>query len=170
MSDKITISQALRKIAKLKGQIGEYRIRACAGVSYRAESKPAFDFKDCMIKATEAQKELLNLQTQIAIANAKTTTSVDGKNIITIAEAVLKLQQMKGDIAWLKTLVARPQTMTEEKIREYDENTAKYIMTSVKWMCDMSESERADAVEYTQKEFDELNDAVERVNHTTIIG
>jgi hypothetical protein len=169
MSNQMTISQALRRIAKLKGQVSEYRNRAYASVSYKAGAKPAFDFQEYISKTAIAQTELLDLQTKIAIANAKTTL-VFKDNSITLTEAILTLQRMKGDMVWLKSLSVRPQAETEEKERDFDDNTQRYIMTQVKWVCSLPESERADAVEIIQKGFDDLNDAVERLNHITQVG
>jgi hypothetical protein len=169
MSDKMTVSQALRRIAKLKGQIGEYRNRAYAGVSYKQDAKPAFQFQDCINKMVAAQKELLDLQTKIAIANSNTNVAAS-KYTITLTEAIIKLQQMKGDIVWLKTLAVRPQAETEEKEWGYDEDMSKRMITFVKWICDLPESQRADMIDEVQKQFDELNDAVERMNHITLIG
>jgi hypothetical protein len=163
--EKMTVSQALRRIAKLKGQISELRTRAAAGVSYKSADKPAFDFKECVKSIAKTQTELVDLQTRIAVANANTTLTF-GDQTLSLTEAIIQLQSMKGDIVWLKSLASRAQSETEERDYDFDDDgKRKYI--PVKWTCDLPEADRAGAVDVAQKKFDELNDEVERMNHTT---
>lgn len=165
--EKLTVSQALRRIAKLKGQIGELRTRAASSVSYKSADKPAFDFKDCIKNIAATQTELVDLQAKIAVANAKTSLTL-GNQTVTLTEAIIQLQSMKGDIVWLKSLASRAQAETEEREMDYNE-AGQRVYTAIKWTCDLPEAERAGAVETVQKRFDELNDEVERLNHITQI-
>jgi hypothetical protein len=165
--EKMTVSQALRRIAKLKGQISELRTRAAASVSYKSADKPAFDFKECIRSIAQIQTELVDLQTRIAVANATTILTM-GEETVTMTEAIISLQSMKGDIVWVKSLASRAQAETEERDYDFDDDgKRKYI--PVKWTCDLPEAERANSVEAIQKRFDTLNDEVERMNHITQI-
>jgi hypothetical protein len=101
MLDKITIAQALRRIKKLKGQIAEHTQRAQASVSYEKDKVPAFSFGEEMLLMKAAQLELVDLQSRVAVANAKATI-LDGEDVITHAEAIRRLQEIKGEIAFLK--------------------------------------------------------------------
>lgn len=162
---EMTLSQALRHAKKLKGQLAEVTGRAKAGVSYKDSQKPAFEFKASMEKASALRKDLLEMTTRIRVTNAVTTLEFGGRTIH-MSEAVAKLEDLKGEIAWVKELPVKAQASVEES--EYDYNDAgQRVMVKTRWTCELPEAQRADVVEKLQEEFDRLNDAVERVNHVT---
>src|SRR5271170_7991183 len=100
MSDKITIAQALRRIKKLKGQLSEQSTRAQQGVSYVQGKAPAFRFQEaCQIRDVVRQ-EMLDLESRVAVANAKKTVVDDFGNKVLLARTVRELQEIKGEIAF----------------------------------------------------------------------
>lgn len=169
MSDKISIAQALRRIKKLKGQIAEHTQRAQQGVSYEQGKVPAFRFQEAVTAVKAAQKELIDLQSRVAIANAKATVT-DGSDTITHAEAIRRLQEIKGEIAFLKGLIIR-NDVVKTREQEWDDVEMKHIvrMVEVTWTSDLSEKERDTQVKALQDRFETLNNAVEDRNHKVTV-
>lgn len=163
----LTISQGLRQASKLKGQLAELQTRASAAVTYKASAKPAFDFGATVEKLESVRAELTQLETRIALANAKATVTFDGAEM-PLTQAVRTLQELKGTIAWIKTVPSRAQAETTEEEWTYDDDM-KRVKTVVTWKCDLPEAARAERAEALQAKFDALNDLVEQVNHVTTI-
>lgn len=169
MSDKVTIAQALRRIKKLKGQIAEHTQRAQQSVSYDASKVPAFCFVEEVAATKVAQTELVDLQSRVAVANAKATVQ-DGNDTITHAEAIRRLQEVKGEIAFLKGLNLRNEVV-KDRSQEYDDIEMKQIVrvTEVTWKSDLSEKERDQQVKSLQDSFEVLNNVVEDRNHKVAV-
>lgn len=169
MSDKITIAQALRRIKKLKGQIAEQSTRAQQSVSYVQGKTPAFRFQESMALRATARIEMLDLESKVAVANAKKTVLHDG-NKITLANAVRVLQEMKGDIAFLRGLVLRAETV-REKEQNWDDDTMKHInrVNEITYLSDLTEHDRDNQVKVLQDRFETLNNTVEEANHTVLV-
>jgi len=169
MSTKITIAQALRRVKKLKGQIAEHTQRAMQSVSYEQGKKPAFPFHEEMVARAAAQKEMLDLQSRVAVANAKATVN-DAGETITHAEAIRRLQEFKGEIAFLTSLHLRNETV---KNREQEWDLTSCVMvtraTEVTFVSDLSEQDRAKAVKVLRDRFETLNNVVEDHNHKVTV-
>lgn len=161
---KMTISQALRKIKKLKGQLSEYKTRCHTSVSW--SKKPAFDFNESLKLFKETQEELIKLEASLAITNASTNVDFAGRKI-TLSEATRRLQELKGLISWFDTLPVRDHRETTEQERMFVED--KYVTSNVEYICELPRQQQAEAVEKMQAEFDELNDSVETINHRTVL-
>lgn len=162
-----TISQALRRIKKLKGQLAEHLSRAQAGVSFRSDALPAFSFSGSIEKADAARRELVHLESQLARTNASALVETDGDRI-TLAYAVRQLQELKSQIAWYRALPVRAHEDTSEESWSYNDD-GKHVRTQVAWKCSLPEERRAAVVDGLQEQFDRLNDAVERANHATVL-
>ncbi len=161
---ELTISQALRNAARLKGKLAEYRARAASAVTYRSLSKPAYDFATTSDKIASLRDELIVLEARVAITNSLTKVEFAGKEI-TLVQAVKLLQEFKGELAWLKGLNVRASDKTLENEVVYvkgEHTTQPYDVT-----CDLPEAKRADRVDEVQASFDALNDLVEKKNHET---
>jgi hypothetical protein len=163
MSD-LTISQALRNVARLKGKMVEYTARANGAVTYRADTRPAFAFGAMVEKMSVVRSELIQLETRIAVTNATVRIDVKGAKI-TLVQAIKQLQEYKGELAWLKGLNSKPATTTNESEVVYANGghaTQSYAVT-----CDLPEAQRVDRMDEVQASFDALNDLVEKKNHET---
>ncbi len=169
MSDKITIAQALRRIKKLKGQISEHTQRAQQGVSYDQSKVPAFRFQEAVAAVKAAQKELVDLQSRVAVANAKATIT-DGTETITHAEAIRLLQEIKGEIAFLKGLNLRNEVVKDRQ-QEWDDVEIRHVarVTEVTWVSDLSEKDRDTQVKTLQDRFETLNNTLEDRNHKVAV-
>lgn len=169
MSEKLTISQGLRRIKKLKGHIAEHQQRATAGVSYVDTKVPAFRFKDSVTAMKAAQSEMVSLEARIAAANA-TTTVTAGSESMPLAKAIRLLQELKGEITFLKGLGIRSEVV-KERSQDWDDVKGSYVVRTVetKYMSDLSEQDRDIQVKEAQDLFEKLNNAVEGANHTVLI-
>jgi len=163
----MTISQGLRRISKLKGQLSELQNRASAAVTHLADQEPAFAFSASMEQIAKVRTELLALQTAVAIANATTTIVWDG-NGMTLALARRTLDELRGEIAWLQKLPVKAHEKNVVATRDHDGE--KYITVTQTFTCHLPEAKRADRVQALQDRFDKLNDIVETTNHKTTLG
>lgn len=169
MSDKMTIAQALRRIKKLKGQIAENQQRATSGVSYDVSKVPAFRYQEAFGAMTAAQLEMVALESRVAVANATSTVKHQGQDIL-LAQAVRLLQELKGQIAFLKALHLKNETVKDRQ-QEWDDIEMKHIarVTETIFKSDLSEQERDRQVKEIQDTFEVLNNAVEDANHTVTV-
>lgn len=164
MSD-MTISQALRKIKNLKGQIAESLDRARCAVSYDITKVPAFPYKVAVDLMFATQDEMVALEARVAKANA-TSTIKDGEATISLAQAVRTLQELKGRIAFLKGLHLKSETV-KERTQDWDDLEMKHIarVTETTFVSDLTEQDRDQQVKAFQRRFEELNNTVENANH-----
>lgn len=166
---EITIAQALRRVKKLKGQIAESSQRAQSGVSYDATKVPEFRFAESFLVMTEAQLEMVALESRIAVANATATVKHLGQEIL-LTQAVRLLQELKGQIAFLKGLHLRSETV-KDRTNDWDDTEMKHIsrVTETTFVSDLTEKDRDRQVKEIQNTFETLNNAVEDKNHTVTV-
>lgn len=164
---KLNIAQALRRIKKLKGRMGELTARASASVSYEVGKKPAFDFRATRGEIAAVREELVGLEASVARANAVTEIECDDERM-TVAEAIRRLQECKAEMVWLGQLCLRSGTERRTE-RDYDETSGRTVLVKheTEYAADLSEVERAAEVETLRGRFERLNDAVEAANHRT---
>lgn len=170
MSDKVTIAQALRRIKKLKGTIAEQSTRAQQSVSYVQGKVPAFRFTVAVSQLTEARRELLDLEARVAVANAKKTVTNSSGEKIVLALAIRQLQELKGQIAFLRSLNLRSETVRERE-QNWDDEQMKHItrVNEVVYVSDLTESDRDREVKLLQDQFETLNNVVEEANHSVLV-
>lgn len=161
----MTISQALRRIAKLKGAFKERLERAAASNCFFDDAPPAWSFAATLEEADIGREELIRLESMLRITNASTLIEWAGRKI-TLSEATCRLQEMKSRIVWLKALTVHPQTKGQQVsvVRAVDGN---YLNQARITTCVLAEENRAKAVAAEQEAFDALNDLVETANHRT---
>ncbi len=161
----MTISQGLRAVKKLKGQLAETLERAQRAVTYRKEQEPAFKFPAMIEMANGYRNQLVELESRIACTNATTKVDCDGQTVA-LASVIRQLQELKGQIAWYKGLTVRARAETVEDETEYNDEGKRFSKKAI-WACDLPESEQAARVDQLQTKFDRLNDLVEKTNHVT---
>ena len=164
----MTVSQALRRIKKIKGALTEHLDHAARGVTHLADQEPAFAFKASLELAGAARTEMLDLQASVAAANVKTIVDFDGEPM-SLARAARTLAELKGEIAWVRSLSVKDQSKTVEATQVYDARTSAYVHGSRTWTCHLAEVERVKLVTSLQDKFDRLNDLVETANHKTLV-
>lgn len=165
---KGTISMGLRRIKTLKGKMAELSVRAAACVSYTQDKAPTFDFDECSVAMEKVREELLRLESSVARANALTEIEISSGRKVTLTEAIRRLQELKGQIDWLKKLPIRDGS-EEAYEPDYDEETGRSIRRKVKivWITKLSEKSRVQKVDALKDEFERLNTLVESANHRT---
>lgn len=170
MSDKMTISVALRRIKKLKGQMAEHTNRAIQGVSYAQGKAPAFPFQEAVVALNTARNEMLDLESKVAVANAKkTVTAADGSKL-TLTRAIRQLQELKGQMTFLRSLHLRSDTVREREVEWNDEKMQNITrLTEVTYVSDLSEQDRDREIKLLQDQFETLNNAVEEANHSVLV-
>lgn len=166
MSD-LTIAQALRRIKKLKGELGQLKEQAKDGVSYQVNSEPAFEFSKVMEKITVVRNELLDLESRVAVANAITNLDYEGRSM-SLALAVRTAQELKGTISFINELPVRNHEKTTETSRDYNDDM-KLVNKTIEYRCALPKAKQVETVKALQEQFDRLNDAVETMNHRTVL-
>lgn len=161
----MTIAQALRRIAKLKGEHKELLERAAAAVSYPIKQPPAFEFPAMMEQAQLKRAELVGLEAALRVTNAMTKVEFSGRTA-SLTEATIVLQEYKSHIAWLRGLAVRAHEQTFDESFDFNDEM-KRVKTVTEYTCELPEAKRAALVAETQTKFDDLNDIVESVNHRT---
>jgi len=169
MSNELTIAQALRRIKNLKGQIAEYSQRCTAGVSYPVDKVPSFRYQESFEAMGLAQAEMVDLEARVAAANATATVLCDG-GTLTLTKAVRLLQELKGNIVFLKGLNLKSETV-KTRTNDWDDVEMKHIcrVEETTYVSDLSEQDRDKAVKKLQSSFENLNNLVENANHKVMV-
>jgi hypothetical protein len=168
---ELTISQALRRIKDLKGRIARHSQNATACVTHRADDMPAYQFGAEWEKATALVDEMLDLQTRVALANAKATIDYEGRTR-TLVWCTKKLVEIKGAIAWHQGLVVRAHEKTTEESFDWVQKVGggpERVRVSVEYACHLPEAAKAERIQALESKFVELNDFVETMNHRTTV-
>jgi hypothetical protein len=165
---EITIAQALRKIKDLKGRIARHSANAMTSVTHKTSAPPAYSFGTEWEQATSLVDEMLDFQTRVALANAKTTVDYEGKSR-SLTWCTKKLAEIKGAITWHNGLQVRAQKATTEEEYEWAPGSAGAgrVRVETEYTCHLPEAERAARVRSLETKFMELNDIVESINHRT---
>ncbi len=162
-------SQALRRIKVLKGQISAWEKRASESNIVAQDENPTYTFDECVENRAKAVAELLDLGARVAVANA--TCILPCK--MPISRAIRKLDNIKAEIAWLRTLPVLPIKEIVEKrtVRAWDtvEKTQIYVEVPHKKACTMDARAVQRKLDELQAEFDALNSEVETANNSVNI-
>jgi hypothetical protein len=122
-----------------------------------------------MCGADRAVEDLVTFEAALRRANSLTTVSLAGGKTITLSEATCRLQELKGRIAWLKTLPSQAQNKRFVDSVEYDTLAEKPHKVTTTYVCPFPEAMRSSAIRSAQEAFDSLNDLVETANHQTVV-
>ncbi len=164
----MTISQALRRVKQLKGKMGELTARAASVVSHLSSETPKFNFADTRGQIAAVREELVTLEARVAHANATAAVDYEGK-LVTIAEAIRRLQEFKAEIAWLGALSLRDDTQRAPELDYDDKGAPVRKMREVTYVTALTEPNRVTEVDALRDRFQKLNDVVETANHTTVV-
>jgi|SRR5271157_5349272 len=168
---ELTIAQALRRVKDLKGKVSKHNANAFANVTHKTKNPPAFAFGAESEAAAMAVEEMIDLQTRIAVANAKTTVDVAGKTRL-LSWCTKKLAEIKGAIAWYASLGVRAHDKTTEEELEWIRQAGsgpEHVNVVTEYTCHLPEAARAAKIQKLETEFAELNDIVETINHRTFV-
>lgn len=169
---EVTVGAALRRVKKLKGEIAEISQRAAACVRFDKSAPPAYEFEELIKQRAELVSKLIMLEASVAVSNATRILP----NKLTAAATIRTLQEIKGEIAFIRGLATQShQDMVEtSKNTEYREVDGEYrhVTDTVtkQWTCRLPEREKNEKIAKLQKKFDELNEMLEAHNHKTFIS
>lgn len=175
---QITISQALRRIKKLKGELAEYKQRTETAVVHDEKKAPAFSFEDSWEGYVATKAKLVCLEAGVAEANATTRITLDhsvpslkgiGRDDVACSLSLIirLLQEMRAEIALLQGLHSRVDKTEVETSTDFGLDETGEISTT--YLCHMTQAERAEAVKKEQDAFEYLNNLLETANHKTLV-
>ena len=168
---QMTIAEALREVADVKGKIDDWSKRLAPAVVWYEEDPPAFEFASICETMNVLVLRLVELQTAIAIANATTTLEWQGKTI-PLALAIRTLSEIKGARKKIEDLAVRNMDAGAEDKQDidYDDEGKRFVKkTKRPWKCMLTTAKQATLLDSLQEKFIKLNNAVETVNHKTLI-
>jgi len=165
----LNIAQALKKINKIKGRMGELTKQAVASVSHLEGKEPTFGFNETCKEIEQTRERLLTLQSAVAIANATTRITVEGKSML-LAEAIRRKDELQGEISWLKTLPIR-ENVEQSPEDVWSEASNRYVRQNreVKYVSAMSEKDRVLKIRDLDDRFEVLNTAIDVANGRTLV-
>lgn len=184
---QVTISEAIRRVHKLKNEIATLRTRVDDSVTYMEKDPPAFAFEESMKALIKAQADLVFLTTAIAESNAKNTVSIAGTNggsaQVSVAGALRMLSELKSEIAWVKNLGHRSTRLRETETVSFTESEEqetveflgrathrpKRVRVVTKTICNLTTVEHAERLKALQDTFDTINNIVESSNHLNTV-
>ncbi len=164
----MTIAQGLRTHKRLCGELGTTQQNMQRCVSHQKGKPPTYDFNELSVKREKLSREVTALHGRILRANAATMVR-DGEENVYLCEAILRLAELKGEIALLKGLNIRDGEVDQEPVFNRYEGSAIVARPPVVFETALKERERDDKVRELQLHFERLNDAVEAANHKTVL-
>jgi hypothetical protein len=163
----MNISQALRRISVIKGQLATTATRFASSVTWIDDAKPTYSLAECDVAWARLVGEQTSLEAAVAIANATNKITYRGQEF-TLAFAVKQLAVFKAKIALLRTLNCQATAERTDVTRDTEYVNGNYVTVTreKKVHCAFTERERDTSVQVAQTDFDELNALVEAANHT----
>jgi hypothetical protein len=165
----MNISEALRKIKKIKGDLAKHQPRLSTSISYIETEPPAFRYAETFSQVKELSKELVELESKIAEKNATTKVNLNDKEV-SLSFIIRSLQEIKSRITLVESFIIRTDTITI-KDRFYSDEEDKYVTEKVtkKYVSDITEMEKDKMISDLKEEFEKLNSLLENANHVTSI-
>lgn len=156
----VSIARALTLISRTKGKVSELTTRAKGLSSWIEGQELPFQFEEVNAQRLAAVEELLALKTAVAKANACTTLEWKGTSL-TIAEALFRLSELKGELSFVSGLTLR-QGVSRQRLDWCDERTE---IEKITYVAVMTEPERVACVEALREDIDALQEAVNEANY-----
>jgi hypothetical protein len=172
MSEKISISAAIRRASRIRGQIKEHSERAKAAACYLETKEPAFPFNASVEERRRLVGDLLRIETAVAKSNAS-AADLDVSPKVSVLYAIRKLAELKSEISFYRELPVRAKEKDAEveEVTEYDYSVKEHVRREKKttYVSAMTQARRAAIVDGLQADFDRLNQVLESHNHSTFV-
>ena len=162
----MNITNALRRIAILKGEIARWDTRLSQSIIYRETAVPAYPTAECFETLSKLTTEMLDLRQRVAIANATHTITIDDESF-TLAGTILTMAEVKSRLAVLNRLACQATATVTLKETSYIGGVA--AQTEYTQCCDLVTRERDTRVSQLEESFQKMNALLEAANHTTKI-
>jgi hypothetical protein len=157
-----TISQALRRVKEIKGQIAVATSRMTDAACWLDDNKPSYEYGQVRNERTQLVTELVDLKDRLARANS-TAMLASG---MSLHKAILTMAELKAEMTVLAAL--RIQEGTQRELNDYDANRRPIYVEHV-WHAALTNLHRDKLVADLQSAISDLNDEVESTNHRTLL-
>lgn len=166
--EKMNVSQALKRISKLKGTLNKLHDRAAERIRKRKMPEVGPCRRQRRQAADKAIVELTALKTALRVTNALTVFDY-GATKMTLAQATVLVEEHKSRIAWLSALATQPHPEKRTSRMAWDDEGNKQYKVEQVFVCALPEAERAQAIDETQQALDSLNEALDATNYATLL-
>lgn len=172
---RISLAKALRLRKTLKGEIADLSRRATESVSWTEGKERNFDFEQVNAARKARVEELVHLETAIAVTNANTRVSWDGREA-TMAELIRRHQELKGEISFVSSLNlergTRKVRVTGDTLEERFETHRRGespVFETITMVSAYTEAERVALLAQLRRTCEALNEVLEEANHRTVV-
>lgn len=166
---ELTLGEALQRANRIKGELSERATRASGNVMYVLQEKvdgdapkQAFTFGEDWAAVTTLQENLIRLKAAVALSNARLKVEFEGMKI-PLVEAVIRQQELKGEIVRLKNLPIHERDERRPRT-SWDGTQRVEVETVTKHRSHLPDRDRANQAAALQKRLDALIAAVNRIN------
>ena len=169
MSETITLSDALRRIKAVKGDIARWSaLFPASNVWAEDQPRPAYVLAEVEGNLHTLTAQLVTLKTALTIANSTCTITFDDRQL-TLAEACYRLAENKSRQTVYAGLITASEKESMIDRRVYDE-ASKIVNVKVKQHSPVTTREKDAALKALRDEFAVLNSLLERANNTNTIS
>lgn len=165
----MNISEALRRIKKIKGEMSKEQGRMNSYVSWRVDQKPVYSFLESRESLEKLSEELVVLEAKVAEKNA--TSKIKFENVeMSLAQVIRTLQEIKSMISIYEGLVINnSEQVTKERF--YSESEEKYITekVTIKFESAITERDKDNKISQLKDKFEKLNSLLEDANHKVVL-
>lgn len=166
----MNISEALRKIKKLKGQLAIEDKRFASSISWQDDKLPVYNFAETEEAINQISSELVSLEAAVAHANAVTKVNFKDKEV-SLAWIIRHLQEIKAKISKYESLHIRDETVeTSEYVYDEDKDKNIRLKKFVVFKSAISERDKDKRVQDLKDDFESANKLLEEMNHKTILS
>lgn len=165
----MNITQALRRIAAIKGELSDVSGRIPYAATQYDEEPQAYQFGELMEARDKLLKDLVLLKGKVAEVNA-TTLVEDGDRKRPLVDILHELTQLKGTIELIKSVNSKPVAKGVDKDIDWDfDDEGKQVRTTVEkpWTCSLPERDKDALLKKLRDRFARLNNLVETANAVT---
>jgi hypothetical protein len=165
----MNISEALRKIKKIKGELAIHQARLTSSVSWTDSNKPTYSYEDTFNSIKSLSEELVELESKVAEKNATIKVMLKDKQV-SLCNLIKRAQEVKSRITLISSLVIRNEILVT-KDRFYSNEEDKYITEKivVQYQSAITEVQKDRIIQELKDEFELLNTMLEDANHKTVL-
>ena len=164
--ENITLSEALRRIKALKGDIARWSKILPESNTWEEDRAPTYSLPEVLQKLDEAVAELIVLKTALASANASCSLQEASGESLSLTGAVTRLSELKSRMALLEALPTYSSHSALTGSRVEHSGASGYLTVRFALNCSMTTRERDDQLQKLRDEFAALNARLEAANNS----
>jgi hypothetical protein len=168
MSETITLSDALRRLSAVRGDLARWNaLYPASNVWVEDQPKPAYTEDEVSAEIAKATEALIQLKTAVALANAAHRIDV-GDHTVPLVEAIYRLAENKSMQLTLANLGVASEKESPVERRVYNDE-GKITTVKVKQHASVTTRERDERLKALREAFATLNSKLEHANNTITI-